>query len=109
MERFAHIPHAPDRWINVGEHPQDAVAVRGPRREGVHVQQVIAFMQREVASLLFQRTEAGKIQLHLARVWSKKLRDKLRNRCGEVPHDGVHALAMGELSSTPFSKSFVGR
>ena len=45
MERLAHIPHPPDGWINVGEHAQDARAMRGTRWECVHVQQIIAFMQ----------------------------------------------------------------
>src|SRR5207253_7178178 len=51
----------------------------------------------KVATLLFQWTKAGKIQLHLARIRRQKLRDEFCHRAGEVPHDRVHALAVRRI------------
>ena len=97
MKRLAHIPHSPHRWIDIGENPQDAAPVRGPRGKSVNMQQVIALVQRQVAALLFQRTEAGKVQLHPAGVRSQELRDEPGDRGGKVAHDRVHALAVGRI------------
>ena len=40
--------------LQIGEEAQDAIAIGGPRREGIGVQQIVAPTQTETAALLFE-------------------------------------------------------
>src|SRR5690348_18231457 len=97
---LTHQPDALLAGIDIGKYAQYAPAPRGPAGKRVHVQQVIALMQRQIAALLLQRTKASVVQLELSRIRAQKTADKSGHRAGICAHDAVHAilalLAVGE-------------
>src|SRR5215831_11884210 len=56
-EWLAHNPVARASRVNVVEEAQNAPAVRGTRREGVGVEQIVASADWKIAALLFEGTE----------------------------------------------------
>src|SRR5579875_368618 len=54
--------------VNVCEYAQYQIAVGRPRRKRVSVDQVIAFVERQIASLLLERPEARVIEFPSRRV-----------------------------------------
>src|SRR5438874_7112871 len=102
MEGFAGQPDPRSCGIDVSENPQDARPLRGPRRERIHVQKIVAPMRGQVASLFLQRAEAGKIQLESAGIGTQEIGQKSRHRRSVMAHDVVQSLAVvGALARGP--------
>ena len=58
------VPNARSLGIQVGEDPQNSSAARGPAGKRVHMQQVVALVDREVAAFFFERAKTRKIEIH---------------------------------------------
>ena len=99
MEGLAGQPDARHGRVQIIKDTQDASTTRGAGREGIDVQQVIAFVPRQVASLLFQRTEAGEVENQLARIGREKRRYEICYLPGVLPHDAMQALLIGGIIS----------
>src|SRR5260370_36245564 len=69
---LAYIPHAWFLRIDIREYAKNARATRRTGRKRVYVEQIIALVHWQVASTLFQRTKAGKIQLEFSRIRRKQ-------------------------------------
>ena len=75
LEFFGRIPDARLRGIQIREDAQDAPAARGAARKCVHMQQIVAFVQRQPAAFFFERAKARKIDgpfpgVGHAEIWS---------------------------------------
>src|SRR5205807_3966753 len=94
IKRLAYVPYPSNRRVDVHEDPKNPATASWTRRESVHVQKIIALVQRQITPFLFQRTEAGKIQFELARIRRKKRRHKTGHLLGKVLHHSLKACAI---------------
>src|SRR5205823_5717500 len=82
-------------WIYVGEHSQDSSASRRPGGKRVHVQQVVAFFEWQVATLFFQWTKTGKVECYFLRVRRKQPFHEAGDLGGIFPHDALQLPVRG--------------
>ena len=77
--------------IDVGEAAENAPPVHGPGRKGVEVQEIIAFMDRKVASLLLFGTKTGVIELAQFRIRHQQVAKETGHFLRITPHDFLQA------------------
>ncbi len=75
--------------IDVRETAQDAATAGGARREGVHMQEVVALVEREVAVLFFLGAVTGVVERPMRGVGREHTREQPGNFLGEMAHDAV--------------------
>ena len=96
--------------VDVGEDPQQPVAVRRPGRERVEMQEVVPRMKRNLAPGFLDRPEAGEVDLPARRVPLQKGRHERDGPLRVAAHDLVDSRPLRSSSwSTPFSRSSIGR
>src|SRR5437764_2494957 len=95
------------RRINVSEDPQDPCAPRRPGWKSIHVQQVIALFERQVAAVFFQWTKARKVQRNTSRVRRKQVFDEPSDLVGIIPHDALQLLVRAIVLPMPLHPAYL--
>ena len=92
FEILRRLPHAGLRRIQIREDAQDAPAARRAAGKRIHVQQIVALVQRQAAPFLFKRAKAREIERPLPGVGREKLRREVGHLRGIVPQDRMQPL-----------------
>ena len=71
--------------------------MRRSRRERIAVQQIVTFVQREVAPKFLQRAKAGEIELPVGRVGRDQFAQKANHFAGIVAHDLEKSFALDRI------------
>jgi len=95
------------RRINVSEDPQDPCAARRPGWKSIHVQQVIALFERQVAAVFFQWTKACKIQRYVPGVRREQVFDEPSDLTGIISHDALQLLVRGIVLSMSLDSAYL--
>lgn len=101
------IPDARLRGVQIGEDAQDASAARGAQAKGIHVQQIVALVQRKVAPLLLERTEAGVVGLPFTGVRAQEIAQKLEH-VGAVVAQDVVQMRLGAVVAGKSAHGVIG-